>query len=203
MGLGGGREVSGEGTLRASYKVHRCVCVCPATGRGRAAPGGAGREPPGGHAGRRASLKKETRGGGRHGQEAGREPQPLRGPGAGGMSPLALVPAVPAVSPPCRAGTHPAGSAHDFFFFSFSACSQCGGEPSDLGAWSCITKIPPKHAQRSPGGFSQSPGGTPPTGPPRRGPAPQRGWAGREPGCGQLRRQPPSCGFKGFVPSTV
>lgn len=54
--------MSGEGTLRASYKVHRCVCVCPATGRGRAAPGGAGREPPGGHAGRRASLKK------RHGE---------------------------------------------------------------------------------------------------------------------------------------
>lgn len=190
--------MSGEGTLRASYKVHRCVCVCPATGRGRA-----GREPPRGHAGRRASLKKETRGGGRHGQEAGREPQPLRGPRAGGMSPLALVPAVPAVSPPCRAGTHPAGSAHDFFFFSFSACSQCGGEPSDLGGWSCIIKIHPKHAQRSPGGFSQSPGGTRPTGTPRRGPAPQRGRAGREPGCGQLRRQPPSCGFKGFVPSTV
>lgn len=193
--------MSGEGTLRASYKVHRCVCVCPATGRGRAAPGGAGREPPGGHAGRRASLKKRHGEGGDTVRRQAGSPSPWGDPELEGCPLWPLSQPSPWCHP--HVGTHPAGSAHDFFFFSFSACSQCGGEPSDLGAWSCITKIPPETCPKKPWGLLPKPWGDPANGAPRRGPAPQRGRAGREPGCGQLRRQPPSCGFKGFVPSTV
>lgn len=63
------------------------------------------------------------------------------------------------------AGTHPVRSAHDFFFFSFSACSQWGGEASDLcrskQALAPQCQNPQKHTH-CPKGFSQSSGGSDP-----------------------------------------
>lgn len=175
--------MSGEGPCEHHTKcIDVCVCVLPRGGgellRGELAVSLRG------HAGRRASLKK------RHGEGGDTVRRQAGSPSPWGDPELEGRPLWPSSqpSPPChpRAGTHPAGSAHDFFFFSFSACSQCGGEPSDLGGWSRITKIPPKHAQ-SPGGFSQSPGGTRPTGTPGAVPLPRgAGQAGSRAaaGCG-------------------
>lgn len=63
------------------------------------------------------------------------------------------------------AGTHPTRSAHDFFFFSFSACSQWGGEASDLHrskqALTPQCQSPQKYTH-CPKGFSQSSGGSDP-----------------------------------------
>lgn len=73
-----GGKCGGTGTLRASYKVHRCVCVCvPPRAGDRPGPGDSGRWP-WGRAGRRASLE-ET-------QQRGRGPAP-RPPRSSPMSP--------------------------------------------------------------------------------------------------------------------
>lgn len=149
--------MTGEGTLRASYKVHRCVCVCPATGRGRPGPGGAGRKPPGATLAGERACKRHGEGGDTVRSQAG-SPSPWGDPEPEGRPLWPLSQPSPRCHP--RAGTHPARSAHDFFFFSFSACSQWGGEPSDLGGWSCVIANPPK-THPKPWGLLPKPWGDP------------------------------------------